>query len=456
MSNLSITKNTYQTPTKQQQSIIDSTDASVLVNAVAGSGKTSTLMRLAEKYESGIYLAFNKAIVKDVLPKLPIGWQCKTFNAFGLGMIKENFSYFKVNFSKYQPMPYTPAAGLATKHMSMNGNISDSSWLATCKHFQISQSYIIEARNILKRGKANTKEISGEDMLQYPIDNGWKTNKVDVVLVDECQDLNAQQIAFLACIPTDRIIFVGDNHQAIYGFRGCDPYALDKIKDAYNPTEYEITQSFRCPTQVLKAVEHIVPYIFSTKKDGVLQRTTSKDLEFPDECFIVSRTNNSLVKLAFKFIQNKEHFSIGSAFIKQLKIDLNSAFKGCTTLREMRENLLNNYNRELTKASGNKWSSGNIENKYDSLIAIVDMAKTPMDIQKFVSNLGMHSDSASCRKLMTIHAAKGLESEEVFFVNPGSCQYFKEKAPTEWEAKQEDNLYYVACTRALTRLTLVD
>ena len=81
-------------------------------------------------------------------------------------------------------------------------------------------------------------EISADDMLQYPIDYGWKSKEYDIVLVDECQDLNPQQIAFLGCIPTKRVVFVGDINQAIYGFRGSDPYAIDKIKDTYNPIEY--------------------------------------------------------------------------------------------------------------------------------------------------------------------------------------------------------------------------
>jgi superfamily I DNA/RNA helicase len=115
----------------------------------------------------------------------------------------------------------------------------------------------------------------------------------------------------------------------------------------------------------------------------------------------------------------------------------------------------NQYDRELFKASGNRWSTSNTENKYDSLLSIIDMANTPADINKFVKKLLLHSDSASCRKLMTIHAAKGLENDNVYFINADSCQYFKDRARSTWEAQQEDNLYYVACTRALTNLIFV-
>ena len=455
MSNLSIPSVKNLTSTKQQKNIIDSTEESILVNAVAGSGKTSTLMMLADKYDKGIYLAFNKAIVKEVVPKLPMGWICKTFNSFGLGLVKKHYPRSRVNFNKYSKYAYNASTTLASKHMCMNGNISDTSWKNTCDHFQIGHNFITEAKQILKAGKLDTSEISGEDMLQYPIDNGWKSDKFDIVLVDECQDLNPQQIAFLACIPTKRIIFVGDANQAIYGFRGSDPFALDKINSMYNPVEYDMTQSFRCPKEVLPSVSHIVPNIFSTKTGGKILHSNLKETTYPDDCFIISRTNNNLIKLAYKFILNNEHFSIGSAFITQLKRDLNKAFKDCTNLADMRANVCRQYDRELSKASGNSWSTNNTENKYDSLLSIIDMANTPADINKFVKKLLLHSDSASCRKLMTIHAAKGLENDNVYFINADSCQYFKDRARSTWEAQQEDNLYYVACTRALTNLIFV-
>ena len=104
-----MSSNNIKKVTKQQQIVIDSNEPTVLVNAVAGSGKTSTLMYLAEKYKNGIYLAFNKAIVKEVMPKLPVGWTCKTFNAFGLSLVRQHFPTSRVNFKKYDMSQDTPA-----------------------------------------------------------------------------------------------------------------------------------------------------------------------------------------------------------------------------------------------------------------------------------------------------------------------------------------------------------
>jgi len=198
MKRFTLSGNQQHNLTVEQQTVVDSLEPTVLVNAVAGSGKTATLMHLATKYNKGIYLAFNKAIVKDVVPKLPIGWTCKTFNAFGLSMVKQNYPYASVDFNKYNKInPRSPSpTSLVTKHMCMNGNISQASWQETCNRFKVSHSFINEAKDIMAIGKDNTNVVSGEDMLQYPIDNGWKSKEYDIVLIDECQDLNPQQIAF--------------------------------------------------------------------------------------------------------------------------------------------------------------------------------------------------------------------------------------------------------------------
>ena len=156
MKRFSMSTNNIGKLTKQQQTVVDSNDTTVLVNAVAGSGKTSTLMYLAEKYEKGIYLAFNKAIVGEVIPKLPVGWTCKTFNAFGLSLVKQHYPTSRVNFQKYDK--YKMWGGqtcsiLASKHMNMNGNIAYTSWKDTCDRFQIGYQFIDDAQELLEQGK---------------------------------------------------------------------------------------------------------------------------------------------------------------------------------------------------------------------------------------------------------------------------------------------------------------
>src|SRR5690606_8710435 len=66
--------------------------------------------------------------------------------------------------------------------------------------------------------------IDFDDMIFVPVRNNWVRAWYNVVIVDECQDMNAAQIemALRACKKGGRIIVVGDEKQAIYGFRGAD------------------------------------------------------------------------------------------------------------------------------------------------------------------------------------------------------------------------------------------
>jgi superfamily I DNA/RNA helicase len=443
------------TLTGKQQAVVDSDEKAILVNAVAGSGKTATLMSLARNYTNGLYLAFNKAIVTDVLDKLPVGWSCKTFNSMGLAISKEYMPNVRVDFNKYKQARFNNAVNLAQHHMSMNGNDSPESWAKTADRFTISRTYCGEAYDILKNGKANVTKISGEDMLQYPIDNGWKTKHYDIVLVDECQDLNPQQIAFLACIPTDRIVFVGDRNQAIYGFRGSDPQAIAKIVEDYEPEEFEMNESFRCPTNIIKQVQRIVPNMMSAKKGGQVERLNYHQISYDDECFILCRVNSKLIRLAYTFIKTKQHFSIGANFIRQLEFDLRPFLNKAKDLYSLRNKITDRYKTELNKAKQNRWATSPIENKYDALLTLIDNVSTINEVKDFTETLKMHADGASARKLMTIHAAKGLESEHIYFLEPDIINYLKGQAKERWRQQEEDNLYYVACTRALSKLTFV-
>lgn len=442
--------------TKQQQAVVNAKAPAVLVNAIAGSGKTSTLMELARKYDNGLYLAFNKAIVKDVLDKLPVGWSCKTFNAMGLAITKKHLPKAKVNFNKYKQSKFNLAVNLAQFHMCMDGNVSEHSWGITANRFSLSKYLINEAIDILKQGQADTTQISGEDMMQYPINNGWLSDKYDVVLVDECQDLNPQQISFLACIPTDKIVFVGDKNQAIYGFRGSDPEALNKIINTYAPDEFEMNESFRCPVNIIDKVNHIVPNMYSAKTGGQVEHVRHYDVVYDDECFILSRVNAKLIKLAYTFIKSKQHFSIGSTFIRQLEFDLKPFLRNTSDLLSLKQKIVQKFQQELNKAKQNKWSIAPVENKYEALLAIVEDSADLAEVTTFINSLKIHADGSSARKLMTIHAAKGLETDHVYFLDVGVIDYLKNKTDISWKKQEEDNLYYVACTRALSKLTFVN
>lgn len=77
------------------------------------------------------------------------------------------------------------------------------------------------------------------------------------ILVDEYQDINGIQYRFLKAITDVKkpdLFLIGDPAQAIYGFRGSSLSYLDKIKDDFpGIKKYNLSRSYRCPETILQA-----------------------------------------------------------------------------------------------------------------------------------------------------------------------------------------------------------
>src|SRR6266566_1226188 len=95
------------TPSKYQQAIYDAVEdgsGNIIVQAVAGAGKTTTLVGIANrlpKEAQSIFLAFNKSIQLELAERLPQHVVAKTFNAYGFSILKENKIFTKVEVWKY-------------------------------------------------------------------------------------------------------------------------------------------------------------------------------------------------------------------------------------------------------------------------------------------------------------------------------------------------------------------
>lgn len=84
----------------------------------------------------------------------------------------------------------------------------------------------------------------------------------DVVMVDECQDLNYPQYQFflkLTKAPHIKLIMVGDDDQCIYEFRGSNiNYILNHHKNVENCEIHYLSENFRCPVNIVNFSEQIV------------------------------------------------------------------------------------------------------------------------------------------------------------------------------------------------------
>src|SRR5215831_20059588 len=87
---------TGRTPTLEQQAIVDAFafGHDLVIEAGAGTGKTSTLeMIAASTPESGVYLAYNKAIAGDARLRFPSNVECRTAHAFAFAAVGKQMGH---------------------------------------------------------------------------------------------------------------------------------------------------------------------------------------------------------------------------------------------------------------------------------------------------------------------------------------------------------------------------
>jgi superfamily I DNA/RNA helicase len=104
----------------------------------------------------------------------------------------------------------------------------------------------------------------------------------------------------------------------------------------------------------------------------------------------------------------------------------------------------------LKNAKNSEAKIGAIQDQTETLVAIAQDAKNVQDIKDRCINLFQDSDKnpRPAVVLSSVHKAKGLEWSKVFlirstFLRPGR------------ESREEENIYYVACTRTKNELVFV-
>lgn len=88
----------------------------------------------------------------------------------------------------------------------------------------------------------------------------WRTN-FDYVLVDEVQDMNRLQFRILSLLvyPNNNIFAVGDEDQAIYGFRGSDPSLMLDFPRLYpGCTLLKLENNYRSPNKIIGTAERLI------------------------------------------------------------------------------------------------------------------------------------------------------------------------------------------------------
>ncbi len=475
---------------------------SLIVTAVAGSGKSTTMVHGLEyipEEQNVLMLAFNAAIAKDLKVKVAsLGkdinrsfWAVKpsTFHALGYGMLIKALGYKpntddkkcrRLARTSWGPEEFKLYANFCCKLVGMAkgegfgairaANAND--WFNLVEHHDLTleseeanmERAIELARSLLRLSNERAKEgqIDYDDMLYLPL--AWKLafTQYDWVIIDEAQDTNPvrRAVAAKSLREGGRLIAVGDPKQGIYGFTGASHDAIDLIRKDFNCQDLPLTVSYRCPKAVGRVAQGLVPY-FEVHDDApegdVLDLKLNDALSFlgPNDA-VLCRMTRPLVSMAYELLaQGVACKVLGSEIGKGLVVLIEQM--NAATIDGLGKKLEAYEKREVTKlmAKEEDTKANNLMDRVACVMTfianLVEGKRTIEHLKKNIEDMFRDGDGPMLT-LCTAHKAKGREWGTVAILEP---ELMPMKARKPWQADQEQNLIYVAVTRAQERLIYI-
>lgn len=472
------------TNTPEQDAIIlaaTSSKNNLLVSALAGAAKTSTLVLLAEALPDVdiLCLAFNKKIATEMQERLPDNCRASTLNALGHRIWQDTIGarlnlHFKKKFTilsdviKEQPKQAQEKLWKSFRDLlSTFGEAKTAGYLPrkVIEDFQKKRPSPLVEEEFFSDSefKLTSLEQSIIDMCMYRSVQQAFAGTIDfddqilmpavfrsvmpihaLVMVDEAQDLSALNHRFLTKLARYRIIAVGDSCQAIYGFRGAHESSMGKMKEQFIMTEFTLSTSFRCPKAIVEHVQNRAPHMTWWEDNptlGMVTKLFDWDVSsIPDSSAVICRNNAPLFKLAIEFFKQGRYAKLSSGelcktIVKNLKSLGPLSMPVSDGLIAVDQWLLDQQRR----SRANKTNADIAECMRVFLVQSTRLEEAIL----LATDLATYEGPV---ELMTVHKSKGLEFNQVFILD-------SDLIGTEG---QEKNIRYVACTRSLSNLTYID
>jgi hypothetical protein len=412
------------------------TNEVLVVKAIAGSGKTTSLLQLVKNNPKKrfLYLAFNKGLISEVKTKaytqhlqnvFP-----KTFDAFVRNIY--------INEKNMEPNI------IELKHHNITNIIP---WLSS-KPYKIKQYYINHYNKFCNQTKytkmddycravlGTTKPLLNQ-MWESTVNNHFQTfdnvrkmvqmnrwavkhvdNNYDMILIDEAQDFDDSMLKILLEDTTLPKLFVGDSKQAIYEWRGCIN-ALDKMPDTSKVVEFYSTFRIgkRACAEIKNKFDDLWLYSRSSNDTVVDYDTTNTTITTPNSknyYVYLFRTWKSLLEMACK---------------SNDKLWIYNFDKQVVFMKKLHEKL------QFSKLSEDEISSFSD----DLPFFLLKLSKEELDeLLVSVEERIVGKKEATCH-MYTIHSYKGLEDDII-------------KIYDDIDRNGEENLYYVALTRGKQKI----
>jgi len=477
----------------QQRAIFAHVEAgrgNLVVRARAGTGKTTTLtqaVKYAPKTAKVVVCAFNKRIQLELAKRVSGNVEAKTLHSIGYAFIINAWGRVSANDSDAVDRDRArdacghndPDEIVATvkKLASLHKNMAPLTYDVN-EVVGIAQQFDCEPgdENVqagwdLERvarcaGKARDAaldrdaqgRISFDDMVFVAVANDLARPRYDLVVVDEAQDMNAAQLLLAKAIvkKSGRVIVVGDDKQAIYGFRGADADGIDRLKAELNADELGLTVTYRCGKKIVDVARTLVPdfsahennpagIVDSIGYDSIFEQAKVGD-------FVLSRKNAPLMPLCLGFLKRGVRARIEGRDLGKMLQGIVTGFKAKSVPNYLEKVAAwgQKATKRASKIGKEAARDAKLDEVRDQIEVLTAIAEGCVNVAEILVRCGtlFGDDTGEPRGhvvLSSVHKAKGLESRRVFIL-----------ADTiSTRSVEESNIAYVAYTRAIEHLTLV-
>jgi len=476
------------TATQEQADIINfalSSSANILINALAGAAKTSTLRFLCKymSLEPTLSLAFNKRIADEMAKVLPGHVKAATMNSIGHRVwgaavgkrltldTRKNYNLVKDAIDKMSSRgdrmaaydifgDLTKAIGAAKTQGYVPAGTPGGRSLTTQDEFfggleEEPDDWFIEIVNrCLAEGirQAYAGLIDFDDQIYMSTLFGGAFPQFNRVMLDEVQDLSPLNHAMVAKLigPRTRLIAVGDPWQSIYGFRGAATGSMALLKSRFAMHEMTLSISFRCARSIVRnawrRVDHMKWPDWAVEGTvTTLEEWTPSDI--PDNSAIICRNNAPLLSCALALLRagrgvNLVGTDLGPQLIKALKKfgDTNMEQKDVFTR-------IDQWEAEKLRKTRNAASA---TDKAECLRVFAGFGPTLGAAIGFAEHIFAAKGPV---QLLSGHKSKGLEWDTVYHLDPHRVPSPFAKEGEAYE--QELNVRYVIETRAKCELYFI-
>lgn len=483
----------------------------VIVDALAGSGKTTVIVEGVKRvppHEKVAVVCFNVSIKKELEAR---GVPAKTVNGLGHGAVMnalrrstapvldrdktrikikavfgEDRYLMKLYYSAVNKLVgLAKAHGIVPDHPLLRGTeavglvpeVYPDTWFDLMDRYDIVLEHdgadeteaIDLARQVLARCILDLSIIDFDDQIYLPVIFNWPVPQHDRLFVDETQDLTLVQQELIARAVKKQLVAVGDPNQAIYGWRGAASNSMDLLEERFSAKRLPLSICYRCAKSIVTMAQGWVPEIEAAENaiEGSIEALDKWNYQtFEQGDMVICRNNAPLVSLAYGLMRNRVKMRfLGRDFARGLTAILTKLHEkydrigGGKPEMEWLVDALDSW-REIetqkARARDQEEKAARISDQHATLAVFIDGGEADTIrgiIQEVNSLFDTEDEKGNLLTLSSIHRAKGREAKRVHILDWDLCP--SRYATSEEAQQQEANVQYVAVTRAKEELKFI-